>query len=243
MNSINCLIIDDEELARVLLTKYVARLPFLNLIGTCKNPIEAMTIMASTDVDLLLLDVQMPGLTGIQFLKSMNAQPQVILTTAYKNYAIEGFELNVADYLLKPFSFERFLKAVLKVKDTIQLRNSSTKSSNTALSSNDEDSNKYLKVHADYKIHRIALDDILYIQSMREYVAFHTVNAKRILSLNSLKKLEQELSQTQFIRVHKSYIVATDKVKSLERNQLLIGDIKIPIGSSYKSQVMEKLFS
>lgn len=173
----------------------------------------------------------MPGLTGIEFLRSLKNKPKTIFTTAYPDYAIESYELDVVDYLLKPFSFERFIQAINKATILI---NKNPKEINA-------ENKNHILVKSEHKIHRIKLDDILFIQSMREYVAYYTPTG-RTLSLNSLKKLETELPADKFIRIHKSYIVAIEKVKTLEGNMLHIGKEKIPIGASYRESVLEKLF-
>lgn len=228
-----CLVIDDEELARTLLENYIDRLPNLELVGQCKDPMEAIEIMQGQPVDLLFLDIQMPGLTGIEFLRSLKQRPLVIFTTAYPDYAIEGYSLDVIDYLLKPFGFERFVQAVNKANEMMQLKSVATNSST--------DTKDFILVKAEHRIHRIKYDDINFIQSMREYVAYYLPNG-RILSLNSLKSLETELPADRFIRIHKSYIVSIEKVSTLEGNLVHIGKEKLPIGASYREEVLGRLF-
>ena len=227
------LVIDDEELARTLLENYIGRLPNLELVGKCKDPMEAIPLMQAQNIDLLFLDIQMPGLTGIEFLRSLKQKPLVIFTTAYPDYAIEGYSLDVIDYLLKPFSFERFVQAVNKASELMQLKTGANNAS--------PENKDYILVKSEHKIHRIKYDDINFIQSMREYVAYYTPNG-RILSLNSLKSLEVELPSDRFIRIHKSYIVAIDKVATLEGNRVHIGKEKLPIGASYREQLLDKVF-
>ncbi len=200
---IRSLIVDDEELARKLLLTYADRLPNLEVIGECKNPLEALVFLQREPIDLLLLDIQMPELTGIEFLKTLPYKPIVIFTTAYPDFALEGFSLDAVDYLLKPFSFERFVQGV-------------------------------------NKIFRIRYEDILYIQGMREYVAFQTTD-KKVLSLNSLKQLEQDLPADLFVRSHKSYIISLNKVESIEGNMLLINQQRIPVGTHFKEEIMRLL--
>lgn len=230
---IRCLVVDDEELARTLLENFISRIPNLTLVDKCKDPLEAMKIMQQEHIDLLLLDIQMPGLTGIEFLRSLQQQPMVIFTTAYAEYAIESYSLNVIDYLLKPFSFERFVQAINKASEMRSLKSKNQEKT--------KESKDFILVKSEHKIHRIKLDDILYIQSMREYVAYYTPKG-RILSLNSLKKLEIELPADDFIRIHKSYIVAIEKVATLEGNLIHIGKEKLPIGASYREVVLGKIF-
>lgn len=240
MNELTCLIVDDEELARTLLENYVNRLPYLNLVGKCSNPIEALQLLQHQSVDLIFLDIQMPEMIGTDFLKTFSQKPMVVFTTAYAEYALEGYELNVVDYLLKPFPFERFLQAVNKASDLAKLK--SKEGSNSTISSESSTNEKnYILVKSEHKVHRIFFDDIQYIQSMREYVAYFTPNG-RILSLGSLKKLETDLPKNQFLRIHKSYIISKVKVSILEGNMVHIGKEKIPVGASYREGVLKLLF-
>ncbi len=237
MKPVRCVVVDDEELARTLLQNFIGRLPSLELVASCANPLEAMRVLQQEEVDLLFLDIQMPELTGIEFLRTLVQKPVVIFTTAYAEFALEGYALDVTDYLLKPFSFERFLQAVNKAIALLQARsNAGPVSGGEANGGKD-----YLLVKADHKVHRLKLADILYIQSMREYVAFYSP-AGRILSLNSLKSLEEILPPERFIRIHKSYIVAIDKIDSLEGNLLHIGKEKLPIGANYRDAVVKRVF-
>ena len=240
MNELNCLIVDDEELARTLLENYIIRLPYLKLVGKCSNPIEALQLLQHQSVDLIFLDIQMPEMTGTDFLKSLSQKPMVVFTTAYAEYALEGYELNIVDYLLKPFPFERFLQAVNKASDLAKLKNSEASHSVTLPESPTIEKN-YILVKSEHKVHRISYDDIQYIQSMREYIAYYTPNG-RILSLGSLKKLEEKLPKDQFLRIHKSYIIAKSKVSTLEGNMVHIEKEKIPIGASYREEVLKDLF-
>lgn len=239
MNKIRCLAVDDEELARTLLENYIERLPHLELVGQCKDPLEAIQVLQNEPVDVLFLDIQMPGLTGVEFLRTLKTRPVVIFTTAYPDYALEGYTLDVIDYLLKPFSFERFVQAVNKAGEMLRLK---TGNGNTATAVPEEEPVRdFILVKSEHKIHRIKYDDILYIESMREYVAYYTPNG-RILSLNSLKSLEEELPADRFMRIHKSYIVSLEKIETLEGNQLHIGKEKLPIGASYREEVLARIF-
>ncbi|MCB9306957.1 MAG: response regulator transcription factor [Lewinellaceae bacterium] len=232
-----CLVVDDEELARTLLENYIARVPGLEPIAFCANPLEAMNILRKETVDLLFLDIQMPELTGIEFLRTLQQKPVVVFTTAYADYALEGYSLDVTDYLLKPFSFERFLQAVNKAGAALQAKTAApAPQSGSQLPEKD-----YLLIKADHKVHRIKYGDIVYIQSMREYVAFHTDNG-RILSLNSLKQLEEELPPERFIRVHKSYMVAIGRINTMEGNLLHVGKEKIPVGANYRDALVKRVF-
>jgi len=235
--NIRCLIVDDEELARTLLLNYIGRLPNLEVVASCANPIEAMSILQQQNINLLFLDIQMPELTGIEFLSTLTHKPLVILTTAYSEFALDGYALNVTDYLLKPFSFERFLQAVNKAANFLQAR----PGGNLVPKELETPTRDHILVKADHKVHRLKLDDIRYIQSMREYVAYHTP-AGRLLSLNSLKNLEEELPPERFIRIHKSYIVAIDKIDTLEGNLVHVGKEKLPIGANYRESVVRRVF-
>lgn len=234
MNKIKCLIVDDEALARKLLENYVNQLPHLELVGMCRNPMEALSILQTQTVDLMFLDIQMPQITGISFLKILKQKPYVVFTTAYEKYALEGYALDVVDYLLKPFSFERFFQAVNKV-ETLQC-NVSTVNIKPTIPTKD-----FILVKSEHRIHRMKFKDILYIQSMQAYVAFY-LGKERILSLNTMKQLEKDLPVEQFIRIHKSYIVAIDKIELLEHNHIIIGQKKLPIGASYREMVMKTVF-
>lgn len=229
---LNCLVVDDEQLARELLADYISKVPFLELKGLVKNPVEVAEILEGETIDILFLDIQMPDITGIELLKTLTHKPMVIFTTAYSEYALEGYELDVLDYLVKPFSFERFLRAVNKAAEMVKLKQSPGQSSSDQ---------EYISINADHKIYRVRLDEILYIEGLREYVSYYTPG-KRIITLASLKNLEESLPGNKFIRVHKSYIVPVDKVKALEGNMLDIGIKKIPIGRSYREKVF-KIFN
>lgn len=226
---LNCVIVDDEQPARLLIAEYVKKVPFLQLVGEFKSPIEAMTKFPTLEVDLIFLDIQMPGLTGLEFIRTLNKRPHIILTTAYSEYALESYELDVDDYLMKPISFERFMKAVSKIM---------SQSTPAILQSKTEHS---LIVKADGQTHRIFTSDILYIEGLKEYVTIYTEDRK-IITLESLKNLTNELPADEFIRVHKSFIINLKKVSSHSNHDLTIMTKKIPIGSSYREEVLRQLF-
>lgn len=237
MKNINCLIVDDEELARNLVANYIDRLPYLKIVGQSGNPLEAMVILQQQKVDLIFLDIQMPELTGIEFLKTLPSKPLVIFTTAYKDYALQGFNLDVIDYLLKPFRFERFLQAINKVSNILV----EEESNSVLLSNSYQNSTKnYLMIKADSRQYKIEYKDIFYIEGMKEYVGYHTTEGKK-LSLESLKNLEIKLPEKDFVRVHKSYIVNIRHIKAIESNLLYVGDKQIPIGMSYKGSFFKKI--
>ena len=233
-----CIIVDDEALARKLLETYIKQIPNLELVAMCKNPMEAADILQREQIDLMFLDIQMPQISGVSFLKSLTQKPYVIFTTAYESYALEGYALNIVDYLLKPFGFERFFQAVNKVFERMKNIPPMIREDVEAIEKTQKD---YILVKSEHRVHRIKFKDIDYIQSMQAYVSFYC-NGERIMSLNTMKRLEVELPKNQFIRVHKSYIIAIDKVEVLEGNQVVIGTQKIPIGASYREAVMAKIF-
>ncbi|OAV43702.1 LytTR family DNA-binding domain-containing protein [Lewinella sp. 4G2] len=235
MNTLNCLVVDDEELARRLVINYCERVPYLNVVGEAANPLIASQLLREHDVDILFLDIQMPEMKGTDLLRTLRHPPAVILTTAYSEYALESYELDVTDYLLKPFSFERFLKAVGKVSES---RPGPVSPIYSAPAAAPEKS--YQLVKSEHKLFRIAHADILYVESAREYVIYHTATGKT-MALGSLKALEESLP-ANFMRIHKSYIVAKDKVEMLEGNQVKVGAKMLPVGGSYREVVKGTLF-
>lgn len=232
--SYTCLIVDDEQLARQLLQEFVSKIPMLELKGMCKNPLEAMEILKDEHIDILFLDIQMPELTGVEFVKTLQHKPAIIFTTAYSEYALEGYQLDVIDYLVKPFPLDRFIKAVNKAIDYIELKRKAGQAGSV--------NSNFVLLHADHKIYKVHLDEIEYIEGLKEYVSYFTKN-KRIIVLQSLKSIEEELPSDQFIRVHRSYIVPIRKIKTLDGNQVQIGEKLIPIGRSYKEDVLKRVFN
>jgi two-component system, LytTR family, response regulator len=246
---IRCLIIDDKPLALDILEDYIAKTPFLTLIHRTENPIEGLEWVQNGSVDLVFLDIQMPELTGIQFMKIIKGKCKVILTTAYSEYALDGYEYDVIDYLMKPIPFERFYKAALKAKEILDvLEMTSTPfplasgfpSSTVFAPKNEEETADFIFVKTEHKIQNIPLNSILFVESMQNYVAFHTDNG-RILSLQNLRTLEEKLPSPRFIRVHKSYIVAVSKIESVERSRIFIKKQTIPIGDTYRDAFFEIL--
>jgi DNA-binding LytR/AlgR family response regulator len=232
---LKCMVIDDEPLAIQLLATHISKVSFLELANTFNNPMEALISFNSNPVDLIFLDIQMPQLTGIQFMKLLQNRAQVIITSAYEEYAIEGYEHNVTDYLLKPISFERFYKAVEKAYN---INNPSHK-----LNPKQDLSNAtggYIFVKVETKMVRVELDDILFIEGLKNYVSIFT-KSQRIVTLQVMKQLEEILPSNRFIRVHKSYIVALDKINSIERQEISINDRIIPIGITYQEQFFKLL--
>lgn len=225
---INCVIVDDEPLARNLMIDYVSKVQSLNLIEACSTPLRVMEVLRNNSVDLLFLDVQMPEVTGISLLKALKKKPLVILTTAYSEYALEGYELDVADYLLKPITFERFLKAVEKVTERLQ-KGSVQPSEKPAA----ENAPPFVFVKDGTKLVKVNLEDILYVEGLKDYVTIHTPTQK-IISLQRLKALEDQLPPDKFIRVHNSFIVALKAIEIIHKGDVQIGNVMIPIGETYK---------
>ena len=241
MRNYSCIIIDDEEIGRDLLENFIGRIPHLSLLGKYSNPLEALSGIRVESVDVIFLDIQMPAMTGIEFLKTLSKAPAIIFTTAYDQYALAGYELSVIDYLLKPFSFTRFLQAVNKATEIIDLRHNAQEEGPSPVTADSSPPLEFLLINADHKVHRVYLKDLVYIQSMKEYVVYFTDQGK-LMAWGSLKSLEEKLPITDFMRVHKSYIVAKNRVNSLNGNQLELGEITIPIGGSYRQAVLTKLF-
>jgi DNA-binding LytR/AlgR family response regulator len=226
--TIKCIITDDEPFARKGLQGYVDKIDFLDLKGVCENAIELNSLLKKEPVDLLFLDIEMPYLTGIEFLKQLPAPPRVIFTTAYEKYALQGFELEVLDYLLKPISFDRFLRAANKAFDYFRLQQ--------APAMGDD----YIFVKADSKLEKIAFADMLFAEALENYVAIYT-REKKIITHLTLKMLQEKLPAAAFIQPHKSYLVAIDKIASLEGNMLHIAQYTVPISKYQKEEVMEKI--
>jgi two-component system LytT family response regulator len=235
---INCVIIDDEPLAREGLANYVREVDFLNLGGICEHPLELLPVMDRQTVDLIFLDIQMPKMSGIDFLKILQKPPMVVITTAYPSYALEGFQLNVLDYLLKPVTFERFFKAAAKARDYQRLLTKSN-STGTGAAEPDED---YFFIKCGSKYEKIPFEDILYVEGMQNYVNIYTLKGKFVTML-SLKNLEENLDQKAFIRVHKSFIVSISKIDGIEGNEIFIQTARIPISRNYREQVIAKVIT
>lgn len=233
MKKYNVLIVDDEFLARKLLQEYVQKIDSLNLVECCSDGIRAMEVLRDERIDILLLDIQMPELTGLELLETVENQPAVILTTAYSEYAVDAFSLGVVDYLLKPFDFPRFLQAINKAIDTRPKENAIT---------GHAASNDFIMVKADYKLYKVNFDDLIFIEGQHEYVTFHT-KTKRITALYSLKNLEDTLPRDRFVRVHKSFIISFGYIEDIDKTTVTVAGNKIPIGSSYRDELMEKLNS
>jgi len=228
-SAIQCAIIEDEPLAQNILKKYIEDHPALELKAVCNNAEEAQKVLLRQDIELLFLDINLPKLSGISFLKTLPHQPLVIFTTAYPEYAVEGFELDAIDYLLKPFSFERFLKAANKAVQQLNKREITEQATPS-----------FIFLKADKKVHKVNLDDILYIEAAGDYIKINTESEQYIVN-DTLKSLQDELPPVQFIRVHKSYIISRNKIKFFEGNYVKVGNANIPIGNSYKEEISTRL--
>ncbi len=226
-----CIAIDDEPLALRQIADFIRQTPFLHLVAECKNAFEAMDVLEKEEVHLLFVDINMPGLNGLDFIRSLNKGPEVILTTAYSEFALEGFKVNALDYLLKPIGYSDFLKAANKAKAYFETLEKADRNN---------DNEEYLFVKSEYRIIRINLQDIKYIEGMREYVRIHTLSRKPVMTLMSMKSLEEKLPSNRFMRVHRSFIVSLKHVTTIERSRILFDkDVYIPVSDQYKEKFQE----
>jgi len=230
---INCLLIDDEPLALQLLEDFVKKTPYLKLAGKFEEPLQALPLIESQQIDLLFLDIKMPDITGIEFFKSLTYKPEVIFTTAYSEFAMDGFELKAMDYLLKPVSFEKFITATNRVKEYIEFKN------NREVKSRD-----YFFINVSHKLHKLFYDDILYLEGYKDYTKVYLSSAASpLLILHNLKYFEDMLSQNEFIRIHRSYIVSISKVNTISRKSVTIQTNSLPVSDNYRNDffaVIEK---
>ena len=225
---IKCIAADDEKWVLDLLVDNIRQVPFLHLVGRCKNALEAMDLLHREPVDLIFLDIQMPGLNGLQFIQTLQNPPMVIFVTAYKEHALDGFNLNAVDYLLKPVSFERFLKACNRARELFNLRQPSVKDEHPG----------YFFVYVEYNQVKITIADILYIEGMKDYAKiFMAPAAKPVITKMSLKALEEKLAGHRFVRIHKSYIVSADKVTAVKRDLVCIANTELPLSETYRSNM------
>lgn len=223
---IRCVIVDDKPLAIDILIAYIEKVPWLELAFSTESPLDALDYLRTHQIDLLFLDIQMPDLNGLELIKLIGGRIPVILTTAYSNYAMDGYSLDVVDYLLKPISFDRFCQAVEKAR----ARSAQPAGPNA----------RSIFVKTEYRLQRIALEDILYIEARQNYIAIETKQG-RVMSLQNIKSIEEKLPAAEFVRVHKSFIVALQKIDTIERSTICIGNTVIPIGDSYREQLFKRL--
>ena len=225
---IKCLAIDDEPLAVKKIASYIQKTPFLELVGECRNAFEAIELLNQSEVQLLFVDINMPELNGMEYVKSLINKPYVVFTTAYSEYAVEGFKVDAVDYLLKPIDYTSFLKSATKVKNLIDLKSATPVESIKATSD-------HLFVKSEYKLVRIDLDDITYIESQHEYIKINLVNRKPVMTMVSMKAIEDQLPADRFMRVHRSFIVNLKKITTIERNRILFDDkVLVPVSDQYK---------
>ncbi len=237
---LKCIAVDDEPLALDIIEDYISKVPFLQLVKRTENAIEALQLVQAGGIDLVFLDIQMPDLTGIQFLKIASGKSNYILTTAYSQYALESYDLNVSDYLLKPIAFDRFYKAVEKVHNQFQKSEPSSIAPVETVAAPlppppIQQVQDFIFVKTEHKIQKIQLDDILYIEGLKDYISIFT-KTERIITLQNMKKMEETLPKGDFIRVHKSYIISLEKIESIERSRISISGKIIPIGDTYRDE-------
>ena len=228
---LNCIIVDDEPMARKVLEEYIEDVDFLTLVGKAENPVKAGAVLDANKVDVMFLDINMPRMSGIDFLKSTSKLPLTVMTTAYSEYAVEGFELDVLDYLVKPFSFDRFLKAVTKAKEYIELQN---KPVATVI----DQTNNYFFTKCNGKIEKVFYDDLFYVEAMLNYIVLHTSDKKMIVYL-TIKSISEQLPETLFLKIHKSTIINTSKIKSIEGNEIDMGKAKVTISQNLHDNVIK----
>ncbi|MCA0236433.1 MAG: LytTR family DNA-binding domain-containing protein [Bacteroidetes bacterium] len=236
--TLTCIIVDDESLARKLLEESVQQLPFLQLVGTCKNPFEAMQMLQEQAVDLMFLDIQMPGMLGTQFLQSLRDKPMTILVTAYSNFAVQGYDLDVIDYVMKPVSMERFTKAALKALEEKQKRVALEQQTTSSAPPGEES----FFVNVEYALVKISVPDITHVESMKDYVKIFLSGApKPIITKSTLKAIEEKLPARKFMRVHKSFLVHLDKIESIRSQAIQIGTHQIPVSDASVDTLMQAL--
>jgi two-component system LytT family response regulator len=228
---LRCIALDDEDLALELLEDYISRVPYLNLVATSDDPLEAMTIIQEQQIDLVFLDIQMPGLNGLQLIESLSSNPMCILVTAYSQYALDGFNLSVVDYLVKPVPFDRFLKACNKARELYQLKNKPGLVKETG--------NDYFFINADYSHIKVDYNDILWVEGLKDYIKIHLESTtKPIVARISMKSIEELLPSSRFLRIQKSYIVSKSRITAVKKSSVFIGSEELSIGENYKDTVM-----
>lgn len=229
---INCIAIDDEPLALELLEDNIAQVPYLNLVGKYSNAIEALKMLKEINVDLVFLDIQMPGLTGLQFIQSLSVKPMFILVTAYEKFALEGFNLNVVDYLVKPVSLERFIKACNKAQELYELKNGN-------VSRDERKEEDHFFINVDYSLVKVMYNNIIWIEGLKDYIKIYLKDsAKPIVARLSLKSLEDELPTSIFLRIHKSYIISKNFISSVKKSSVLLDNkTELPVGENYKERI------
>ncbi|MES1224151.1 MAG: LytTR family DNA-binding domain-containing protein [Bacteroidota bacterium] len=230
---INCIAIDDEPLALALLADNISRIPFLNLVARCDDPFDAIKVLQENEIDLVFTDIQMPGITGLQFIETLVKKPMVIIVTAYKQFALQGYSLDVVDYMVKPVEMDRFLKACNKAKELFDLKKQGMSSQTSEPG--------YFFLNVDYSLVKIFTSDILWVEGLRDYVKIHLAgSASAVVARNSVSGIEKFLPSSKFIRIHKSYIVSINAITSVRKTSVFLGENEFPVGETYRS-VIEKL--
>lgn len=235
---INAIIIDDEPLAIDVLKKFSDTIDYLNLTKTFTNPVEAIKFLSENKIDLIFLDIEMPMINGVDLVEALNSKPSIIFTTAFPQYAVDGFNLDAVDYLLKPISYKRFLKAINKVSNTFDHNSDSIIPNQIVINSND---NKFIFVKSDYENLKVNIQEIKYIEGLKDYLRINLSNDKFVLTLSNFSSIIEKISNPDFIRVHNSYIVNLNYIKSIQKNRILIGDKRIPISETYKKEFFDKI--
>lgn len=241
---LKCIAVDDESLARKLLEENIRQLPFLELVRTCKNPFEAMEVLQQESIDLMFLDIQMPGMLGTKFLQSLIEKPMVIFVTAYSNYAVESYDLDVVDYLMKPVSLERFTKAAYKALDLHQTRVAAKNNAPTTVASQAqyEDTPEYFFVNVEYSLVKITIKEILFIEGLKDYIKIFIQGQTRpILTKSTMKAIEEKLPSKTFKRIHKSFIINVDKIDSIRGKSISINKHEIPVSANSIDELMKML--
>ena len=227
---LRCIAVDDEPLALALLQDNISKVPYLQLVGTCSNAMEATKMLHDIPVDLMFIDIQMPGISGLQMIQTLVQKPMIILITAYKQYALESYNLSVVDYLVKPVPLERFIAACNKAFDLHKLKNSSTTERNKPAT--------YFFVNVDYSLLKILFTDIIWIEGLRDYIKIHLKStSKAIVVRMSMKAVEDELPAADFLRIHKSYIVAIESITAIKKTSVFINDLELPVGDTYRNAI------
>lgn len=230
---LKCIAVDDEPLALELLEDNISKVPFLNLVAKCSDALEAMKVLQQQSVDLIFLDIQMPGLTGLQFIQSMAVKPMIILITAYEKYALQGFNLEVTDYLVKPVSLDRFVKACNKAWELFQLKNKPAITPSSIQTAPD-----YFFVNVDYSLLKVNFADIMWVEGLKDYVKIHLKStARSIITRISMKSIEEQLPSGRFLRIHKSYIVSIENITAVRKNSVFIKEMELPVGENYREMV------
>ncbi|GAO41941.1 LytR/AlgR family response regulator transcription factor [Flavihumibacter petaseus] len=226
---LRCIAVDDEPLALALLQDNISKLPYLQLVASCANALEAIKVMQEQPVDLMFIDIQMPGLTGLQLIETMVHKPMVILITAYKQYALESYNLDVVDYLVKPVPLERFIAACNKAYELYRLRNSSAADKKPAT---------YFFVNVDYSLLKISFADVIWVEGLRDYIKIHLKSPQKpVVVRMSMRSIEDELPPSDFIRIHKSYLVAIESITAIKKSSVFMGDIELPVGDTYRDAI------